>query len=163
QQPTGLVDLVYRRAEDRHGAGPVVRRAHVAVYAVQQQRCPDPAAVQRFLQRQQSGIVAAHEPDADQGPPGRRLRVEDPLAARHPATVGASGFSHSTGLPASRQASTNSSWVWSVEATRTASTASSRTSSSGSASTRVPGTESATASARGRSTSKTAPSEAPAM
>ena len=51
--------------------------------------------------------------------------------------VGASGFSHSTGFPTSRQASTSVPWVWSGEATRTASTLLSRIRSSGSAKARA--------------------------
>ena len=50
----------------------------------------------------------------------------------------ASGFSHRTGLPAAMQASTNSSWVVSNEATTTASTAGSAISACGSAIARAP-------------------------
>ncbi len=55
------------------------------------------------------------------------------ITRRHASAVVASGFSHSTGLPAAMQASTNSSWVVSNEATITRSTASSAISACGSA------------------------------
>jgi hypothetical protein len=48
---------------------------------------------------------------------------------RHSSVVGASGFSHSTGLRASMQASVYSAWVNPGEAIRTASTWSSAMSS----------------------------------
>src|SRR3954447_26245777 len=74
--------------------------------------------------------------------------------------VGASGFSHSTGLPSARQASTKSAWVASEETTTTASTSAARMSSSGSAIARPPA-EAAAASARTRSASETAATSAP--
>src|SRR4051794_3018566 len=78
--------------------------------------------------------------------------------ARLAAAVVASGFSHSTGLPASMQASTKSACVASEEAISTASTSSERISDSGSTCISTPSP--ATARARTRSTSDTATTSA---
>src|SRR5689334_3969629 len=75
-------------------------------------------------------------------------------SARAVSASVASGFSHSTGLPSSRQASTSSAWVRSGEATTTASTSSARTRSAAVAAARVPAAP-ATWPARARSGSNT--------
>jgi hypothetical protein len=75
--------------------------------------------------------------------------------------VGASGFSHSTGLSASKQASTKPSCVASDEATTTASTVGSPISASGSSWTRASPASRATCAARAVSASDTATSVAP--
>ena len=82
------------------------------------------------------------------------------ITRRHASAVVASGFSHSTGLPAAMQASTNSSWVASNDATTTRSTASSAISACGSAKARPP-PSSAAAEARAGSASATAATRAP--
>src|SRR3954452_9031637 len=82
------------------------------------------------------------------------------MMCRHAAAVVASGFSHSTGLPGSMQASTNASWVASTEATTTRSTSGSAISASGSAIARPP-PSAAGASARAASASATAATCAP--
>src|SRR3954451_20079612 len=82
------------------------------------------------------------------------------MMCRHAAAVVASGFSHSTGLPAAMQASTNSSWVASKEATTTRSTSGSAISASGSGIARPP-PSAAAASARAASASATAATCAP--
>jgi hypothetical protein len=59
----------------------------------------------------------------------RPLATSASSTRRQASMVGASGFSHSTGLSAARQARVNSSWVGPGEAISTASTRSSAISS----------------------------------
>src|SRR5215210_3407361 len=87
--------------------------------------------------------------------------VSAAMTRRHASALVASGFSHRTGLPASMQASTNSSWLGSNEATTTASTAGSAISAWGSAITPAPSASRAAAPARAASTSETAATCAP--
>ena len=78
----------------------------------------------------------------------------------HSASVGASGFSQSTGFPASMQARTSAAWVESCEAMTTASTPASAITASGSVAARAP-TSSAAAPARDASRSATTATSAP--
>ena len=70
------------------------------------------------------------------------------MTCRHASAVVASGFSHSTGLPAAMHASTNSSCVGSKEATITASTSGSAIRACGSANARPPPSAAAAGGAR---------------
>ena len=96
----------------------------VAVDVVQHQGLADGAAVERRLDLPVARVVAAHEADDDEAL--RRARPRPRGCCTHSGTVGASGFSHMTGLPASMQARTNSAWVSPIEVTSTASTSSAR-------------------------------------
>ena len=80
EQPPHDVDLVHRRVADGHLGGEIGRHRRVAVRAVHQQRRAERAVVQRRLHGPVAGVVAAHEADLDQPPPGRELGVHDPLA-----------------------------------------------------------------------------------
>ena len=130
EQPARDVDLVHRRVGEDHRRVEELVDADVAVRAVHQQRRADLPRVQAGLEVDVAGVVAAHEADRDQAAPEPRSASTIRSAA---AAEVASGFSHSTGLPASRQASTYGSWVAAGEATTTASTAGSAISSSPSA------------------------------
>ena len=123
QQPRHHVELVDRRAGDRELRRGVRGAADAPADVVHEHGCADGAVVDRLPQLHVAGVEAAHEPSDSSASPVAPMSRS---TCRPSASVGASGFSHSTGLPARTAATTCSACTESCEAITTASTAGSR-------------------------------------